>query len=298
MLEGKAIVITGSGGGIGAACAKGTARLGASVIVNDVDAEAAEQTVREIRDEGYTAVACQADITDWDASGRLISSCIENFGRIDGLVNNAGLFHLNKMWDFDPAVARALVDVNVLGTMYCGVHAARAMIPQGSGSIVNVVSGAHVGMESTGIYGATKGAVASLVYAWAVELKEKGIRVNALSPLAANTRMARMNSEYRGDDPESKLQQPEANAPVVEYLLSDRAEDVTGQIVRIDSGELQLYTHPALLQPPILRDSWTCADVADAFDSQLKARMVDCGLMGMEHGPVPLTSGYTTRVEA
>ncbi len=298
MLEGKAVVITGSGRGIGAACAMGAARQGASVVVNDVDADVADASAAAIRDAGGTAIACVADITDWDEAGRLIASCIDAFGRIDGLVNNAGLFHMNKAWDFDPKAARALFEVNVLGTMHCAAQAVKPMIAQGTGSIVNVVSGAHMGIDSLGIYGATKGAVASMVYGWAVDLAGTGVRINGLSPFG-NTRMAEHTSAYRrsigATDRSGKFQPAEANSPLVEYLLSDRAEGVSGQLVRIDSGEIQLYTHPALLVPPLYRETWTAAEIADAFDGDLRERLVPVGVLGMEQGPVPLTSGFWSR---
>src|SRR5690606_20027849 len=92
LLSGKAIVITGSGRGIGEACIKGAARQGSVVVVNDVDAGLAEKVAADIRAAGGTAIACAADITDWDQAGRLIDTCIGEYGRIDGLVNNAGLF--------------------------------------------------------------------------------------------------------------------------------------------------------------------------------------------------------------
>lgn len=298
ILQGKAVVITGSGRGIGAACAMGAALQGASVVVNDVDADVAEASAAAIRAAGGTVHACVADITDWQEAGRLIASCIDAFGRIDGLVNNAGLFHMNKAWDFDPEAARALVEANVLGTMYCAALAVKPMIAQGSGSIVNVVSGAHMGIDSLGIYGATKGAVASMVYGWAVDLAGTGVRINGLSPFG-NTRMAEHTSDYRksigATDRSARFQPAEANSPLVEYLLSDRAEGVNGQLVRIDSGEIQLYAHPALLVPPLHRESWTAAEIADAFDADLRERMVPCGVLGMEQGPVPLTSGFWSR---
>lgn len=296
MLEGKAVVITGSGQGIGEACIKAAARQGASVVVNDIAAEACERVAGEIRDAGGDAIACAADITDWAQAGRLIDACIGAFGRIDGLVNNAGLFRVGPFLDYDPAAARALVDVNINGTMHCAAHAARAMVAQGSGSIVNVVSGAQMGIADMSIYAATKGAVASLTYSMALEFKRAGVRVNALSPFGA-TRMTRESGLYFGrtEDPHKGVQSPEANAPVVEFLLSDRAEGVTGQILRIDGGDFQLYTHPALLLPPVHRDSWTGEEIADAFDAHLRERMVPCGVWGMESGPVPSTSGYWSK---
>jgi NAD(P)-dependent dehydrogenase (short-subunit alcohol dehydrogenase family) len=298
MLEGKAVVITGSGRGIGAACAMGAAMQGASVVVNDVDVDVAEASAEAIRAAGGTAHACISDIADWDDAGRLIASCIEAYGRIDGLVNNAGLFHLSKPWDFDPAAARALMEVNVLGTFHCAGHAVKAMVAQGSGSIVNVVSGAHMGVDSLGIYGATKGAVASMVYNWAIDLLDTGVRINAISPFG-KTRMADATSAYRrstgAKDRSASFQPPEDNSPLVEFLLSDRSEDVSGQLVRIDSGELQLYTHPALLLPSLHRERWSAEEIADAFDTDLRERLVPCGVLGMEQGPVPLTSGFWSR---
>ncbi|MCB2047088.1 MAG: SDR family oxidoreductase [Novosphingobium sp.] len=298
ILEGKAVVITGSGRGIGAACAMGAAMQGASVVVNDVDADVAEASAEAICVAGGTAHACVADIADWDDAGRLIASCTDTYGRIDGLVNNAGLFHLSKPWDFEPKAARAMIDVNVLGTFHCAAHAAKAMVAQGSGAIVNVVSGAHMGVDSLGVYGATKGAVASMVYGWAIDLKGTGVRINAISPFG-KTRMADATSAYRrstgGKDRSASFQPPEDNSPLVEFLLSDRSEGVNGQLVRIDSGELQLYTHPALLLPSLRRESWTAEQIAEAFDGELRERLVPCGVLGMEQGPVPLTSGFWSR---
>jgi len=306
LLSGKAIVITGSGRGIGEACIKGAARRGASVVVNDVDAVLAEKVAAEIRAEGGKAIACAADITDWDQAGRLIDACVGEFGCIDGLVNNAGLFHIGKFLNYDPVAARALIDVNVMGTLNCAARAMKAMVAQGSGSIVNVTSGAHMGLDSMSVYGASKGAVASMVYSWALELRGTGVRVNAFSPLGA-TRMTEETGDYmvraaaakRGESieavkarHETNVQPAEANSPPIEFLLSDRAEGISGQIVRLDGGSLQIYTHPALLLPPIHRETWTAEEIADAFDAQLRDRLVPCGVQAMQEGPVPVTTGY------
>ena len=164
------------------------------------------------------------------------------------------------------------------------------MLKQGSGSIVNVVSGAHMGMPALGIYATTKGAVASMTYSWAMELAGSGVRMNGLSPFGA-TRMT-LPPEYVLDDVAAKMkaeiQKPEANSPVVEFLLSDLSKDVNGQLVRIDKDELHLYTHPALLLPPVVRTKWTVNVIADAFKHELKGRQVPCGVMGMKELPVEL----------
>ena len=242
-----------------------------------------------------------ADITDWEDAGRPIAECIRAFGRIDGLVNNAGLFHLAPLADFEPRAARSLIEVNVLGSLHCAAHAVKPMLAQGSGSIVNVTSGAHLGIPAMGVYGASKGAVASMTYTWAMELADSGIRVNALSPLAA-TRMTAETADYaksQGQDPSRFLhtQPPEANSPVVEYLLSDRAIGVTGQIVRIDRDELSLYGHPTVQMPPSRNGSadWSLESVARTFDADLRHRLAPCGMLGSTGKVAPLDSGLWAR---
>jgi NAD(P)-dependent dehydrogenase (short-subunit alcohol dehydrogenase family) len=306
MLSGKAVVITGAGRGIGAACARGVGRQGASVVVNDVDAAEADRTVGEIKAEGGTAISCIANVSDWEDAGNLIDTCLNRFGRIDGLVNNAALYHVGRIDAFNPTVARALTEVNVLGPMFCTGHAVKAMLAQKKGSIVNVVSGAHMGIPNMGIYGATKGAVASMVYTWAIELAGSGVRVNGLSPFGSTDLLANsnryINQRYAGAPSEPgrveqrvEIQPPEDNSPIVEYLLSDEAADVNGQLVRIDNGEIQLYTHPALLVPSVKRDHWDAELVAQIFAEDLKHRQVPCGVMGMPALPVELESGHWRR---
>lgn len=296
-LTGKAVVITGAGRGIGAACARGIAARGAAVVINDIDRREAEEVAAAIVADGGRAVASVADITDWDQAGGLIAECIRAFGRIDGLVNNAGLFHLAPLTEFDPQTAQSLLGVNVLGTLHCAAHAVKPMVAQGSGSIVNVTSGAHLGMPGMGVYGASKGAVASMTYTWAMELANSGVRVNALSPLGA-TRMTTDSADYakaQGRDPRPFLetQEPEANSPVVEFLLSDRAAGITGQIVRIDRDEVSLYAHPAIKVPPSRSGGggWSLETVARAFDQDLRQRLAPCGVLGTIGEVAPLDSG-------
>jgi hypothetical protein len=141
-----------------------------------------------------------------------------------------------------------------------------------------------------------------------MELAGSGVRVNALSPFGATNILgnsSRQLSERYGVAPNAmgaptstvEIQPPDANSPVVEYLLSDEAAAVNGQLVRIDKGEIQLYTHPALLLPAVRRDHWDARAVAQAFAEDLQHRQVACGVMGMEALPVELTSGHWKRNE-
>lgn len=278
-LEGKAVVITGAGRGIGAATARLAAQLGAHVVVNDLDAAEAEATAAGIRAAGGKAVAHPADISDWDAARRLVAACGEAWGRIDGLFNNAGHFGLARLDEITPDRLRTALEVNVVGTFACAVHAVAAMRRQGGGgAILNVTSGAQMGIPAMSVYGASKGAVASATYAWSEELKGSGIRVNALSPMAA-TRMMAETARYLGRDMGAGLP-PEVNAPVACYLLSDASAGVTGQVVRIEGRNLSLTTHPGILLP-VLVDDWDVDRIAEAFRSDLAARQFPAGTVGM-----------------
>ena len=145
-LEGNSIVITGSGRGLGRAYAHATAAEGASVVVNDLDAEEADRVVREICDQGGSAIASHHSVSEPSAMDAMVQLCIDRFGRIDGLVNNAALFFDSEPWEVTPHDVERLVAANVLGTLYAGISAMRPMMDQGSGVIVNVTSGAHLGM--------------------------------------------------------------------------------------------------------------------------------------------------------
>ncbi|MEU7814040.1 SDR family oxidoreductase [Pseudonocardia sp. NPDC049154] len=286
-LAGKAVVVTGGGRGIGRQYALRCAAEGAAVVVNDRDAEVAEEVAAEIGVAGGRAVAHPADIVDWDLAQGLVARCVDEFGAIDGLVNNAGEFDMCPAPEVGPELLRRILDVNVLGTAHCGIHAMRAMLTAGRGSIVNVTSGAHAGMAAMSVYGASKGAVASLTYTWALELEGTGVRVNAVSPLAA-TRMSEVNLDYRGlageerDRFRAMMPAPECNAPAVAYLLSDAAAAVHGQVVRIDHEEISLLTHPMIRVPGVPGAGGSVAAVAAAFAGPLADSLLPNGFVVAE----------------
>src|SRR5262245_9402269 len=140
MLEGKAVVVTGAGRGIGAAYARAAAQAGASVVVNDIDAEPAEDVAAGIPHAGGRATVRVADVSDWGQAEALIGHCVDEFGAIDGLVNNAGLFDMSLPGEVPEPMLRDILDVNVIGVVACTVAAVTRMRPRGVGSIVNITS--------------------------------------------------------------------------------------------------------------------------------------------------------------
>ena len=283
ILEGKSIVITGAGAGLGAAYARHAALLGARVVVNDVHADAAASTVEAIRAAGGEAVASVGSVASWDYCGALVDACLTHFGRIDGLVSNAGILRHGRLEEMRESDMRAMLEVNTLGAAACASHAVKAMLKQdGPAAIVNVASGSQAGDIAIGGYGATKAAVASLTFTWAMELRDTNVRVNAVSPLA-HTAMAETNMQFLAQQSASRevvyttLPRAEVNAPVIAFLLSDASAGINGQIVRIAGDELSYVTHPMIAEP-VLKGRWYDESVAAAFRDTLQARQHRLGL--------------------
>lgn len=274
-LEGKAIVVTGAGRGLGAAYAVHAAREGAAVIVNDVDSEFAEHTVDIIRANGGRAVLSAHTVTEPDQAQAIVDACVAEFGTITGLVNNAGLNYEALPWQDDPAQVREVVEVNLLGTIYTGMAAARAMMDSGGGSIVNISSGASLGQRKLGAYAATKGAVASLTYSWALDMEEVGVRVNAVCPLA-HTRMVWKSERSLRTCPPDRT--PSRIAPVVLYLLSDASDGITGQMIRCNGPQLHIVGQPNFKAPILERQSWDTESVRTAFEEVFGAHLEPYGL--------------------
>jgi NAD(P)-dependent dehydrogenase (short-subunit alcohol dehydrogenase family) len=176
----------------------------------------------------------------------------------------------------------------VVGGFNCAAEAIVHLYAQGSGSIVNVTSGAHLGMRQSGDYAATKGAVASMTYSWALDAAGTGVRVNALSPLAISA-MSAQTEEYlrRSGLPDTVIEAPTPaeSAPAVAYLLSDASAHLSGQIVRADGPRLSLMAHPAIMEPVLYREHWTVDDIARAFTCELSPRQSPVGIAWTPHAP-------------
>jgi NAD(P)-dependent dehydrogenase (short-subunit alcohol dehydrogenase family) len=271
-LHGKAVVITGSGRGLGKAYALRAAREGAKVVVNGVDAVAARGVADAIVAAGGEAIAVAGSIADWDFACHLVQSCIDEFGAIDALCNNAGTMTMATPFDQDPAEFRRLVEINLFGTAWVGMAAARAMKAQGrGGTIVNTLSGAQSGMLDMAAYGASKGGIASLTYCWALEMAPHGIRVNALSPRAA-TRSAQV---VHPDT--NKGMAPEGVAPLAVFLMSDLSHRFNGQIMIAVDGEVALMTHPAIAWPSVWMPDAGIPEIARVINEGLADHQLPIG---------------------
>lgn len=227
------------------------------MVVNDVDASAADETATSIRHHGGQAVVHVGAVQHPGTGPELTEIARSEFGAFDAMILNAGVMDVTPAVDCAPEAMRAVVEINVLGTMFCGVPALREMTEQGHGSLVLVASGARFGMTGLSVYGATKGAVASLVWSWAAETALHGVRVNAISPLA-QTAMFALNPTV------SAGPAPERIAPAAVYLVSE-ANLLTGQIVRFDGDSLSLYLqHGGTMTDAVSRSHWSSRDIADA----------------------------------
>lgn len=278
-LSGKVVIVTGAGGGLGRAYSRYLAKLGTRVVVNDIDAEAASETVSLISADGGEGFARPGDISTWAFAEELTETAVTTWGRLDGLVNNAGVFAMASIDETNEQHWRTTVDVNLLGTAYCGTHALRVMIRQGSGAIVNVTSGTQAGSPFLAAYAATKGAIASMTYSWAMETSGTAVRVNAISP-NAHTRMADEFERYLGDRAPAQNvgKSPMTNAPIVAFLLADESMGITGQVLRVDADQVGLMSHPAIVTPTARRDSWDVTTLESNWRQHLQHQVQPLGL--------------------
>jgi NAD(P)-dependent dehydrogenase (short-subunit alcohol dehydrogenase family) len=270
-LEGKAVVVTGAAGGLGRAYALNAAAAGAAVLVNDVSGDV-EQVVAQIQQDGGRAAANVGTVESWENAAAIIGACLDAFGRLDGLVNNAGIIYSCPPPEAEEQRLAKVVSVNLLGALYVGTHALRIMAEQRSGSVVNMTSASQMGTPGVSAYAATKGALASLTYTWAIDMEPFGVRVNAFAP-SAWTQM----SVDAGKAPSIPTPSPDTNAPAVTYLLSDHAEGITGQVLQLRGDDIVVVRHPSLSEHYATNEEWTVDAVAQQVDPMLREHLQPVG---------------------
>jgi 3-oxoacyl-[acyl-carrier protein] reductase len=245
-LAGKVALITGAGRGFGRAIAETFAREGARVAANYLGSRAgAEAMVAEAERFGAEAVALRGDVAREDDVRALVAATLTRFGRLDVLVNNAGIMVRAPLLAVPADECRRMFDVNVTGTMRCTRHALPAMIAQRGGRVINLSSQLaqrSVGGGGFAAYAATKGAIESLTRALAAEVGGHGITVNAISPGGIETDMSRgvMTDEYRtrrlSELPLRRFGRVEDVAYCAVVLAADEAGYLTGQILHPSGG--------------------------------------------------------------
>ena len=241
-LMGKVVLVTGAGRGIGRAIAQRFAEAGSAVTVNDIDGQTATETARAISDAGGTAVDAQADVSDSAQVDAMVDAVMDSHGRIDVLVNNAGIVSPTlHFFEADEAWWRRIIDVNLTGHFLMSHPIARIMAKQGGGSIINMSSGgATRAHRSFTAYDATKGGIEALTRAMALDLGPYSIRVNALVPGAIDTSgMTAGQRTLRGENiPLGRVGEPLDMTGAALFLASDEASYITGETLRVDGGML------------------------------------------------------------
>jgi NAD(P)-dependent dehydrogenase (short-subunit alcohol dehydrogenase family) len=257
LCAGRVVIITGAGRGIGREHALEFARQGASVVVNDLGGQVdgsgrsagpAQQVVQEIEKLGGRAIANGADVADWNQSRALLQAALDAFGRVDVVVNNAGILRDRMFANATEEEFDAVVRVHLKGHFCLSRHAAAYWRDQSkagaqpSGRIINTSSGAGLqGSVGQAVYSAAKGAIASLTLVQAAELGRYGVTANAIAP-SARTRMTESVFAERMRKPEQgfDVNDPANISPLVIWLGSAESGDVTGRMFEIEGGKLSV----------------------------------------------------------
>jgi len=279
ILDGRGAVVTGGGRGIGRGHCIHLAAQGASVVVNDIDLDEARTVVDEVGKAGGKACASDDDISTREGARALISRCVEEFGGIHALVNNAGNVRDRSFLKMTDEEFMSVVQVHQGGTFMCSQEAALRMREQGcGGSIVNTVSAAHFGNFGQTNYAGSKGAIASMTYTWALELARHGIRVNAISPSGST----RMSSTYKGPDGKDvdlPFIDPTRNGAFVAFLCSDEANWVSGQIFGTGGERVTILEQPKYGVAMYQEGGWSVEQLQQHFEQFMRKELEPLGIM-------------------
>lgn len=288
MLEGQVVAVTGAGRGIGREVAIACAREGASIIVNDpgVDQDGgggdngpAAMTAEEINQAGGRAQANLANVADAQAAATIIGDAIDRFGRIDAVVNTAGIlrdaiWHKMSLEDW-----RAVIDVHLNGAFNVSKAATPHFRDQKSGSFIHFTSGSGlIGNVGQANYAAAKLGIVGLSQSIALDMARYGVRSNCIAPIAFTRMIANLMPDMSKDHPalqRIKAMGPDKIAPLAVYLAADAARDVTNQIFGVRGNEICIFSKPRPVQTVANDEGWTPQSIAAELIPQLEGAMAN-----------------------
>lgn len=245
-LSSKVAIVTGSGRGLGCAIARGLGTAGAAVVTCSRTLVEAEKTAAQIRDAGGRAIAVRTDTCDRASTENLVASAVGEFGRLDVLVNNAGIDRIEPAEDVSDEHLLTVAQTNLVGYFHCAQAAGRHMLAHGGGSIINISSIAgQVGIAGLTSYSVSKGGVDQMTRVMAVEWATRGVRVNAIAPGYFENIMVGADTEHDRPDkqqqvitftPMARRGHPDELIGPAVFLASDASSYVTGAVLYVDGG--------------------------------------------------------------
>jgi NAD(P)-dependent dehydrogenase (short-subunit alcohol dehydrogenase family) len=284
MLEGKVVLVTGAGGGIGRDFALAMASAGARVVVNDLgtsvkgegrDVAPAQRVVDEIRAAGGKAAASTDSVAEWESANRIVQTALDAFGRIDVVVNNAGILRDRFFFNMTVEEWRAVIDVHLNGSFYVARAAATHFKNQQSGCYIHMTSTSGlVGNLGQANYSAAKLGIAGLSKSIALDMAKYRVRSNCISPFAWSRMIGSIPTETPDQQARvEKLKSMETAkiAPLAVYLASQAAKDVTGQIFAVRANEIFLMSQSRPVRSVHRADGWTPQSIAEQAMPALRA---------------------------
>lgn len=277
-LDGKVIAVTGAGRGIGRAVALDAAREGARVVVNDygvsVDGQAptsevADAVVAEIEALGGEAVANADSVAEMAGGARIVESAVDHFGRIDGVVCVAGILRERMLFNMSEEEWDPVIATHLKGTFTVFRAASALMRKQKSGTLIGVTSGAFTASVGQANYSAAKGGIVSLTRSAAAGLYKYGVTANCIAPAAKSRMSGKVPFGF-------EMGEPEDVAPLVSFLLGERARHITGQIYTINGGRIAVWNQPSEIRDMVKEGRWSVEEIAEKLDE----------LVGQERMPI------------